>query len=79
MKKNSYSRRNAFGPKASVTTLAIRAGLVAGDDGQIYDAKNFDSNLANLLAEKGYEMCPKKASKKIRTWANNKSRAVYGF
>lgn len=79
MKNNTSSRRRTIGTKASVTTLAIRAGLVAGDDGQIYDEKNFDSKLAKLLVEKGYAMCPKKASKKIRTWAKNKSYTAYGF
>lgn len=78
MKKNLLSRRGLIGTKPSVTTLAVRAGLVAGDDGQIYDEKNFDTKLAKILADNGYAMCPKKASKKVRTWAKRKSFAAYG-
>jgi len=76
--KNNSLRRRTIGTKASIATLAIRAGLLAGDDGQIYDEKNFDAKLAKLIADNGYAMCPKKASKKVRTWAKRKSFAAYG-
>lgn len=71
-------RRTTIGTKLSVTALAIKAGLVDDVDGQIYDEKNFQRDITKLLSEKGYTMCPKKATAKVRTWAKNKSHMTYG-
>ena len=71
-------RRTTIGTKLSVTALAIKAGLVDDVDGQIYDEKNFQRDITKLLSEKGYAMCPKKATTKVRTWAKNKSHMTYG-
>lgn len=79
MKKNLLSRRGCIGTKPSIITLTTRAGLVAPDDGQIYDEKNLEKNIADLLANNGYAMCPKKATAKVRVWANNKYRLAYRF
>ena len=79
MKKNLLSRRGCIGIKPSIITLTTRAGLVAPDDGQIYDEKNLEKDIANLLTKCGYTMCPKKATVNVRDWAKKKYRSAYGF
>jgi hypothetical protein len=79
MKKNLLSRRGCIGTKPSIITLTTRAGLVAPDDGHIYDEKNLEKNIANLLAKCGYAMCPIKATVKVRDWAKKKYRSAYSF
>ncbi len=79
MKKNLLSRRGCSGTKPSIITLTTREGLAAPDDGQIYDDKNLEKDLANLLTKCGYAMCPKKAAAKVRDWSKKKSQSSYNF
>ena len=66
-----------IGTKPSVTTLAIKAGLVCPVDGQIF-TDNLMRDLTQLLQEKGYSMKPTAAYKKVKAFADRRDDLAYG-
>ena len=66
-----------IGTKASVTTLAIKAGLVCPVDGQIF-TDDLMRDLTHLLKEKGYSMKPTAAYKKVKAFADRRDELAYG-
>ena len=67
----------SMGTKASVTTIAIKAGLVCPVDGQIF-TDDLMRDLTKLLKEKGYSMKPAAAYKKVMAFAEIRDWMTYG-
>lgn len=70
-------KRRIVGTKASVTTLAIKAGLVCPVDGQIFTT-NLMRDLTTLLKDNGYAMNPTSAYKKVKAFADHLGELAYG-
>lgn len=70
-------RKLPKGQKPSVTTLAIRKGLICPVDGQIF-SDNLLEDITVLLKENGYSMKPETAVKKISIFCAWKEEQAYG-
>jgi len=64
--------------KDCVTTAAIKAELLCGVDGQIFDPHTLNQDVAKLLKEQGYKMSLEKALDKIKTFSTRKDQEAYG-
>jgi hypothetical protein len=64
--------------KDCVTTAAIKAELVCGVDGQIFDPHTLEKDVAKLLKEQGYKMSLEKALDRIKTFSRRKEQEAYG-
>jgi hypothetical protein len=70
-------RKLPKGQKPSITTLAIRKGLICPVDGQIF-SDNLLEDITSLIIENGYSMKPEVAVEKIEIFCAWKDEQAYG-